>query len=72
VQTGLRFAHEYQSAICIRLYNKIVNAKTGSHTKLREWSCSQEQDKANSDTENIRALNLEVKLITVQVTKLPL
>jgi hypothetical protein len=36
VHTGSRFAHGVQPSICIRSYNKIVQATSRSHTKSRE------------------------------------
>jgi hypothetical protein len=41
VYTGPRFAHGFQPSVCIRLYNKTVQATSRSHTKSRERTCSQ-------------------------------
>jgi hypothetical protein len=66
VHTGPRFAHSFQPSVCIRLCNKIVQAKA-------EVIQNHEKDKVKPDVENIRGLNLAVvKLTTVQLTKLPL
>jgi hypothetical protein len=34
VHTGPRFAHGFQPFVCIRLFNKIVQAASRNHTKL--------------------------------------
>jgi hypothetical protein len=41
VHTGPRFAHGVQASVCIRLYNRFVQAISRSHTKSWEWTCSQ-------------------------------
>jgi hypothetical protein len=40
VHIGPRFEHGFQPSICIRLYNKIVQATSRSHIKSWEWTCS--------------------------------
>jgi hypothetical protein len=36
VHTGPRFAHGFQASVCIRLYNRFVQAISRSHTKSWE------------------------------------
>jgi hypothetical protein len=45
VHTGPRFAHSFQPSICIRLYNKIVQATSRSRIESWEWTCSQYRTK---------------------------
>jgi hypothetical protein len=69
VHTGPRFAHSFHPSVCIRLYNKIVQATSRSHENKQVRGIEQ----AEASVENIRGLNLTVvKLMTVQVSKLPL
>jgi hypothetical protein len=67
-----RSAHGFQTSVHIWLYNKIIQVKSRSHIIMKMQMLAT-LDTANSDTGNIRDLNLAaVKHTTVQVTRLPL
>jgi hypothetical protein len=58
VYTDLRFVHGFQPSVCIRVYDKIVQATNRSHNNIMRMSTFSIYDKAKADIENTRGFKL--------------